>query len=254
MKKIRPFASILLAAALSVSGSMVAFADPAGSTAQTPRAAEKLVEYLTTLSPEEVITTLQDKDYLNMLLMDYYWEPYEQADPQTRVAQSSKLDAPATQEDLMTFAGLTFEKTIENGELTYNIEGSDEAMAIYDAAVEENNRRIQTLWEENALSRFAEDKKLDIEFDYSSYGIVQFRCTLSKLTVEELADKLNAQPSKAVDADHRHDWMYFDVTDKQGDSVLLRCCQSCEKWQVFYTENTSQKQPSTLPQTLSKSK
>lgn len=167
---------------------------------------------------------------------------------------AEKLDAPATREDLMTFAGLTFEKTFENDELTYNIKGSDEAKAIYDASVEENNRRIDELWAKNALALFSEDHQLDIDFKNSSYGIVQFNCTLSGITVDRLADKLTAQKAKAVDADHRHDWMYFDVTDQKGNTVLLRYCQSCEEWQAFRAEASAEKQTSSLPTSLTKSR
>lgn len=185
MKKIRPFASILLAAALSVSGSMVAFADSAGSTAQTPRAAEKLVEYLTTLSPEEIITTLQDKDYLNLLLMDYYWEPYEQNDPLTSFAKQHGLRVTLTDESPM------------RGQYAFRLSGT---------------------------------------------------------TVDRLAERLTAQEAKADDSNHRHDWMYFDVTDQKSSNVLLRYCQSCEIWQAFSAETSAEKQPSSLPTSLTRSR
>ena len=185
MKKTRLLISILLTAVLSILGSTVAFAADSDATAHTPRAAEKLVEYLTTLSPEEIITTLQDKDYLNLLLMDYYWEPYEQNDPLTSFAKQNGLRVTLTEETPMR-------------------------------------------------------------------GQYAFR--LSGITVDRLADKLTAQKAKAVDADHRHDWMYFDVTDQKGNTVLLRYCQSCEEWQAFRAEASAEKQTSSLPTSLTKSR
>ena len=56
-----------------------------------------------------------------------------------------KLDAPvAAKEDLMTFAGVEYQVSVDNkGEKTYTILDSSKegAQEIYQAAVEENNRR-----------------------------------------------------------------------------------------------------------------
>ena len=74
-------------------------------------------------------------------------------------AFAQKLDAPvAAKEDLMTFAGVEYQVSVDDkGEKTYTIQDSSKegAQEIYEAAVEENNRRIKQVWEENALSRFA---------------------------------------------------------------------------------------------------
>lgn len=153
---------------------------------------------------------------------------------------AQKLEAPiATTEDLMTYAGVEYEVSVnDKGEITYTIldtskEGAEE---IYQAAIEENNRRIDEIWDQNALSQFAEKEKLSIDFENSQYGLVQFNCKLSGITVEELSAKLRHQVIEKTDKDHRHDWMYFDVTDTNGDEILFRYCQSCHKWQAFRAE------------------
>ena len=153
---------------------------------------------------------------------------------------AQKLDAPvAAKEDLMTFAGVEYQVSVDDkGEKTYTIQDSSKegAQEIYEAAVEENNRRINQVWEENALSRFAEKEKLSIDFESAQYSLVQFNCKLTGLTVEELSAKLRHQVIQKTDKDHRHDWMYFDVTDEDGNEKLFRHCQSCEKWQAFEAE------------------
>lgn len=60
----------------------------------------------------------------------------------------------AAKEDLMTFAGVEYQVSVDDkGEKTYTILDSSKegAQEIYQAAVEENNRRIDQLWEKNAL-------------------------------------------------------------------------------------------------------
>ena len=172
-------------------------------------------------------------------------------------AFAQKLDAPvAAKEDLMTFAGVEYQVSVDDkgektyagveyqvsvddkGEKTYTILDSSKegAQEIYEAAVEENNRRIDQLWEKNALSRFAEKEKLSIDFENAQYSLVQFNCKLTGLTVEELSAKLRHQVIQKTDKDHHHDWMYFDVTDEDGNEKLFRYCQSCEKWQAFEAE------------------
>ena len=172
-------------------------------------------------------------------------------------AFAQKLDAPvAAKEDLMTFAGVEYQVSVDDkgektyagveyqvsvddkGEKTYTIQDSSKegAQEIYEAAVEENNRRINQVWEENALSRFAEKEKLSIDFENAQYSLVQFNCKLTGLTVDELSAKLRHQVIQKTDKDHRHDWMYFDVTDEDGNEKLFRYCQSCEKWQAFEAE------------------
>ncbi len=152
---------------------------------------------------------------------------------------AEKLDAPiGSLEDLQTYSGIEVEKTERNGVPVYKVletskEGSEK---IYESALEENNRRIEKLWAENALTKFAEKKKLEINFDEANYGLVQFNCTLSQMTVDELANQLRHQVVKKTEKDHQHDWMYFNVTDKNGDSKLFRYCQECEKWQAFHLE------------------
>ena len=172
-------------------------------------------------------------------------------------AFAQKLDAPvAAKEDLMTFAGVEYQVSVDDkgektyagveyqvsvddkGEKTYTILDSSKegAQEIYEAAVEENNRRIDQLWEKNALSRFAEKEKLSIDFENAQYSLVQFNCKLTGLTVDELSAKLRHQVIQKTDKDHRHDWMYFDVTDEDGNEKLFRYCQSCQKWQAFEAE------------------
>ena len=77
-------------------------------------------------------------------------------------AFAQKLDAPiAAKEDLLTFAGVEYEVSVDDkGETTYTILDSSKegAQEIYEAAISENNRRIEQVWEENALSKFAEKK------------------------------------------------------------------------------------------------
>ncbi len=166
-------------------------------------------------------------------------------------AFAQKLDAPvAAKEDLMTFAGVEYQVSVDDkvvdiaksqvgngveyqvsvddkGEKTYTILDSSKegAQEIYQAAVEENNRRIDQLWEKNALSQFAEKEKLAIDFENSQYSLVQFNCKLTGLTVDELSAKLRHQVIQKTDKDHRHDWMYFDVTDEDGNEKLFRYCQ-----------------------------
>ena len=162
----------------------------------------------------------------------------------------------AAKEDLMTFAGVEYQVSVDDkgektyagveyqvsvddkGEKTYTILDSSKegAQEIYQAAVEENNRRIDQLWEKNALSQFAEKEKLAIDFENSQYSLVQFNCKLTGLTVDELSAKLRHQVIQKTDKDHRHDWMYFDVTDEDGNEKLFRYCQSCQKWQAFEAE------------------
>ena len=50
-------------------------------TAHTPRATARLIEYLASTSNEQARLILEDPELLNMMLMDYYWEPYEEANP-----------------------------------------------------------------------------------------------------------------------------------------------------------------------------
>ena len=108
-------------------------------------------------------------------------------------AFAQKLDAPiAAKEDLLTFAGVEYEVSVDDkGETTYTILDSSKegAQEIYEAAISENNRRIEQVWEENALSKFAEKKKLSIDFENAKYGLVQFNCKLTGITVDELAKK-----------------------------------------------------------------
>lgn len=54
--------------------------------------------------------------------------------------------------------------------------------------------------------------------------------------MDELSAKLRHQVIQKTDKDHRHDWMYFDITDEDGNEKLFRYCQSCEKWQAFEAE------------------
>ena len=101
-------------------------------------------------------------------------------------AFAQKLDAPiAAKEDLLTFAGVEYEVSVDDkGETTYTILDSSKegAQEIYEAAISENNRRIEQVWEENALSKFAEKKKLSIDFENAKYGLVQFNCKLTGIT------------------------------------------------------------------------
>lgn len=117
----------------------------------------------------------------------------------------------------------------KSGELVfcYEIDAEEE---------EEEADNIDQLWEKNALSQFAEKEKLAIDFENSQYSLVQFNCKLTGLTVDELSAKLRHQVIQKTDKDHRHDWMYFDVTDEDGNEKLFRYCQSCEKWQAFEAE------------------
>ncbi len=155
-------------------------------------------------------------------------------------AFAQKLDAPiAAKEDLLTFAGVEYEVSVDDkGETTYTILDSSKegAQEIYEAAISENNRRIEQVWEENALSKFAEKKKLSIDFENAQYGLVQFNCKLTGITVDELAKKLKYQVVEKTEKDHKHDWMYFDVTDEEGNEKLFRYCQSCERWRIFEAE------------------
>ena len=49
------------------------------------------------------------------------------------------------------------------GEELIALEGLD-----LDELLAENNAKIEKVWNDNALSKFAEKEKLNIEFDYSS--------------------------------------------------------------------------------------
>ena len=130
-------------------------------TSHSPRAVRRLLEYLSELPEEQAILILGDAELLNNMMMDYYWEPYE---------------------------------------------------------------------EENPLADFAQRKGIDLEEQGERAYI------LTGLTVDELSVKLRHQVIQKTDKDHRHDWMYFDVTDEDGNEKLFRHCQSCEKWQAFEEE------------------
>ena len=130
-------------------------------TSHSPRAVRRLLEYLSELPEEQVILLLGDTELLNNMMMDYYWEPYEEENPLADFAQRKGIDLE------------------EQGELAYMLTG---------------------------------------------------------LTVDELSAKLRHQVIKKTDQDHCHDWMYFDVTDEDGNEKLFRHCQSCEKWQAFEEE------------------
>ena len=130
-------------------------------TSHSPRAVRRLLEYLSELPEEQVILLLGDTELLNNMMMDYYWEPYEEENPLADFAQRKGIDLE------------------EQGELAYMLTG---------------------------------------------------------LTVDELSAKLRHQVIKKTDQDHCHDWMYFDVTDEDGNEKLFRYCQSCEKWQAFEEE------------------
>lgn len=130
-------------------------------TSHSPRAVRRLLEYLSELPEEQAILLLGDAELLNNMMMDYYWEPYE---------------------------------------------------------------------EENPLAGFAQRKGIALEEQGEGAYI------LTGLTVDELSVKLRHQVIQKTDKDHRHDWMYFDVTDEDGNEKLFRHCQSCEKWQAFEEE------------------
>ena len=130
-------------------------------TSHSPRAVRRLLEYLSELPEEQAILILGDAELLNNMMMDYYWEPYEEENPLAGFAQRR---------------GIALE---EQGEGAYILTG---------------------------------------------------------LTVDELSVKLRHQVIQKTDKDHRHDWMYFDVTDEDGNEKLFRHCQSCEKWQAFEEE------------------
>ena len=130
-------------------------------TSHSPRAVRRLLEYLSELPEEQAILLLGDTELLNNMMMDYYWEPYEEENPLADFAQRKGIDLE------------------EQGELAYMLTG---------------------------------------------------------LTVDELSAKLRHQVIKKTDQDHCHDWMYFDVTDEDGNEKLFRHCQSCQKWQAFEAE------------------
>ena len=135
-------------------------------------------------------------------------------------AFAEKLDAPlASFDDLQTYSGVEFNKTEKNGEPVYETldtskEGSQE---ILKASIEENNRRIDKLWAENAMTKFAEKEKLEMEFTKADYGLVQFNCTLSDITVDELAKELRYQVVKKVDKERRTYYEYF--TDRKWKDI-----------------------------------
>ncbi len=151
-------------------------------------------------------------------------------------AFAERLEAPlGSLEDIQIYSGIEINQTERNGETVYEIletakEGSEE---IYKASIEENNRRINKLWKENELTKIAQKKKINIDFEKANYGLVQFNCKLSDMTVEKLAKQLCHRVVKKEEKGHEHDWMYFEVTDKNGDSMLFRYCQECERWQSF---------------------
>ena len=68
-------------------------------TAHTPRATARLIEYLASTSNEQARLILEDPELLNTMLMDYYWEPYEEANPFELFAQKNKLEIKLTTSD-----------------------------------------------------------------------------------------------------------------------------------------------------------
>ena len=56
-------------------------------TSHTPRAVRRLLEYLSKLPEEQAILILGDAELLNNMMMDYYWEPYEEENPLADFAQ-----------------------------------------------------------------------------------------------------------------------------------------------------------------------
>lgn len=115
----RWFAAGLLAAVLTVSVSAApenveqsarGCMEAEQSTSHTPRAVRRLLEYLSKLPEEQAILILGDAELLNNMMMNYYWEPYEEENPLADFAQRKGIDLEEQGERAYRLTGLTVDE------------------------------------------------------------------------------------------------------------------------------------------------
>ena len=115
----RWFAAGLLAAVLTVSVSAApenveqsarGCMEAEQSTSHTPRAVRRLLEYLSKLPEEQAILILGDAELLNNMMMDYYWEPYEEENPLAGFAQRKGIALEEQGEGAYILTGLTVDE------------------------------------------------------------------------------------------------------------------------------------------------
>lgn len=79
-------------------------------TSHSPRAVRRLLEYLSELPEEQAILLLGDTELLNNMMMDYYWEPYEEENPLADFAQRKGIDLEEQGELAYRLTGLTVDE------------------------------------------------------------------------------------------------------------------------------------------------
>lgn len=79
-------------------------------TSHTPRAVRRLLEYLSKLPEEQAILILGDAELLNNMMMDYYWEPYEEENPLAGFAQRKGIALEEQGEGAYILTGLTVDE------------------------------------------------------------------------------------------------------------------------------------------------
>lgn len=79
-------------------------------TSHSPRAVRRLLEYLSELPEEQAILLLGDTELLNNMMMDYYWEPYEEENPLADFAQRKGIDLEEQGELAYMLTGLTVDE------------------------------------------------------------------------------------------------------------------------------------------------
>lgn len=79
-------------------------------TSHSPRAVRRLLEYLSELPEEQAILLLGDTELLNNMMMDYYWEPYEEENPLADFAQRKGIDLEEQGERAYRLTGLTVDE------------------------------------------------------------------------------------------------------------------------------------------------
>ena len=79
-------------------------------TSHSPRAVRRLLEYLSELPEEQAILLLGDTELLNNMMMDYYWEPYEEENPLAGFAQRKGIALEEQGEGAYILTGLTVDE------------------------------------------------------------------------------------------------------------------------------------------------
>lgn len=79
-------------------------------TSHSPRAVRRLLEYLSKLPEEQAILILGDAELLNNMMMDYYWESYEEENPLADFAQRKGIALEEQGERAYRLTGFTVDE------------------------------------------------------------------------------------------------------------------------------------------------